>query len=52
MWRVEYEIPPMIAIYHTDIHGLETEKMVISFYARQEPTWKIRKVTYLSKVND
>lgn len=52
MWRIKFKIPPSDYVREVDCHGLETEKMVKSFYAKSNPHWKIITVTHLSEIND
>lgn len=42
---IEYEIPPMRAIYHISIDGVKDEQMARDFIAEKKPDWRIRKLT-------
>ena len=42
-WKVEYEIPPLRAIYFAEVDA-ETEAEVWTIVPKEQPTWRIRKV--------
>ena len=43
-WRIEYEIPPLRAIYHAQAE-LMTKDEIEAEIAKQNPPWTIRKLT-------
>ncbi len=47
-WLVEYEIPPLRAIYRAECTA-EDEDQVRSIVAKEQPRWNIRKIEVLAK---
>jgi len=43
-WTIEYEIPPLRAIYWATVDA-ESEEQVRVSVAEYEPRWRIRKIT-------
>jgi hypothetical protein len=43
-WKIEYEIPPLRAIYYCMVEDC-TEEEARSAFATQQPMWRIRKLT-------
>lgn len=50
-WIIEYEIPPLRAIYHAAADNC-TEQEVRSMVEEQQPMWRIRKITESPASND
>lgn len=43
-WFIEYEIPPLRAIYHARGSSTATRKMIVAACESMNPPWKIRKL--------
>jgi hypothetical protein len=47
-WRIEYEIPPLRAIYHA-VAEFCTEAEAREMVRKEQPGWRIRKITVYSE---
>lgn len=48
-WRIEYEIPPLRAIYFAEIDDC-TEAEARDAIAKEQPRWRIRKLMHSSEI--